>query len=116
MVFEEYLRTRIAVPSYSPAGTVIALDGEEWVGMAAISDWRSRGFMFNEMTGVRAEHRGRGIAVAMKALAIRFARSTDARWLYTFHDARNLAAIGLNRRLGYVDADFDETTLFSGDA
>jgi GNAT superfamily N-acetyltransferase len=63
--------------------------------------------MFNEMTGVRASHRRRGIATAMKVLGIRFARSAGARWLYTVHDVRNSDAIELNRRLGYVQTDFD---------
>jgi RimJ/RimL family protein N-acetyltransferase len=109
--YDEYVKTRIAVAAYSPPGIVVALDEREWIGMSAISDWRSKGFMFNEMTGVRASHRGRGIATAMKVLGIGFARSTGARWLYTIHAARNLRAIRLNRRLGYVDADWEESLL-----
>ena len=110
--FEEYVTARLAVPTYAPAGTVVALARDEWIGLAAVSDWRAKGFAFNEMTGVRADHRGRGVAIAMKLLGIRFARSTGVRWLYTFHAAENAAAIAMNRRLGYVDADFDEATLF----
>jgi RimJ/RimL family protein N-acetyltransferase len=111
--YEEYLATRIDRASYCAPGTFVALEGDAWIGMAALSDWRSRGFMFNEMTGVRADRRGRGIALALKVLGIRFACTTGARWLYTFHDARNVAAIALNRRLAYVDSDFGDE-LFAG--
>jgi RimJ/RimL family protein N-acetyltransferase len=106
--YEEYLADRIDHARYCAAGTMVALEGDAWIGMAGLSDWRSRGFMFNEMTGVRADRRGRGIALALKVLGIRFARTTGARRLYTFHDARNVAAIALNRRLGYVDSDFGD--------
>ena len=109
--YDEYVKTRFAVASYSPAGTVVALDEREWIGMSAISDWRLKGFMFNEMTGVRESHRGRGIATAMKVLGIRFAGSTGARWLYTIHGALNPGAIRMNRRLGYVDADWEDSLL-----
>lgn len=58
---------------------------------------------FSEMTGVLAGHRGRGISLAMKLLAIGFARSNGMRRLRTFHHPGNASAIGMNRRLGFVD-------------
>ena len=42
---------------------------------------------------------------AMKLLAIRFARSRGLRWLRTFHHPGNASAIGMNRRLGFIDED-----------
>ena len=105
--YDEYVTARIAVPAYSPAAIVVALDEQEWVGMSAMSDWRSEGFMFNEMTGVRASHRGRGIAMAMRVSGIRYAQSTGARWLSTIHDPRNVEAIEMNRRLGYVESEWE---------
>ena len=71
--YDEYVKTRFAVASYSPAGTVVALDEREWIGMSAISDWRLKGFMFNEMTGVRESHRGRGIATEALRLVAEWA-------------------------------------------
>lgn len=38
-------------------------------------------------------------------LAIRFATSSGYRWLRTFHHPDNASAIGMNRRLGFVDED-----------
>ena len=45
-----------------------------------------------------------GVSLAMKLLAIRFARSNGYHCLRTFHHPHNANAIGMNRRLGFVDA------------
>lgn len=97
--FEEYLAVRIEVPGYDAAGVVVALDGTEWVGFSMTSI--RPGFAFSEMTGVLAQYRGRGISLALKVLAIEFARKSGRRWLRAFHHPANAAAIGMNRRLGF---------------
>ncbi|MFC7280176.1 GNAT family N-acetyltransferase [Paractinoplanes rhizophilus] len=55
------------------------------------------------MTGVLTSHRGRGLSLALKLLAIRFVRSSGYRRLVTYHHPRNASAIAMNRRLGFVD-------------
>ncbi|MGI5142305.1 MULTISPECIES: GNAT family N-acetyltransferase [unclassified Streptomyces] len=100
--FDEYLAQRIETPTYDPRGVVLAVDGRSWVGMAATSI-RPEGHAFSEMTGVLASHRGRGLSLAMKLLAIDYARSAGVRWLRTLHHPGNAPAIGMNRRLGFVD-------------
>jgi RimJ/RimL family protein N-acetyltransferase len=102
--YAEYHAERIAVDSYDPSAIVIALDGDEWVGMSAASDHRGEGYFFNEMTGVRRSHRARGIAVAMKVIVIERVREVGVPTIRTFHHPDNAAPIALNRRLGYVDA------------
>ncbi|MFI8435082.1 GNAT family N-acetyltransferase [Streptomyces sp. NPDC079020] len=102
--YDEYLSRRIEIPTYDPRGVVLALDGGSWVGMATTSI-QPEGYAFSEMTGLLAGHRGRGISLAMKLLAIGFARSHGAHVLRTFHHPANAAAIGMNRRLGFVDDD-----------
>jgi RimJ/RimL family protein N-acetyltransferase len=105
--FDEYLGERIENDSYDPRGVVIALDDDAWCGLSATSDHRSDGFVFNEMTGVTAAYRGRGISIAMKTLGIGFARLCDVGKIRTVHHPNNKSAIGMNRRLGYVDASWD---------
>lgn len=99
---QEYVAQRIEVPSFMPDGVIIALDGDEWVGMCALSDHLAEGYMFVEMTGVRAEYRKRGIALAMKVLALRFARAAGAPAVRTFHHRENLPAIRANLKLGFA--------------
>lgn len=74
-----------------------------WVGMATTSLRHAEGHAFSEMTGILRSHRGRGISLAMKLLAIGFVRSGGMRWLRTVHHPGNATAIGMNRRLGFVD-------------
>ncbi|MER5421047.1 GNAT family N-acetyltransferase [Streptosporangium roseum] len=107
--FDEYLAQRIEIPTYDPRGVVLAQDGGSWVGMAATSI-RPEGHAFSEMTGVLAGHRGKGISLAMKLLAVGYARSAGVRWLRTLHHPGNASAIGMNRRLGFVD-DGSPTTV-----
>ncbi|MFF5896769.1 GNAT family N-acetyltransferase [Streptomyces argenteolus] len=108
--YEEYLRERVDVPSFDPRGVVLALAGDEWVGMAATSDRRGSGCVFNEMTGVRRAFRGAGVAVAMKVHGMGFADLCGVRLVRTVHHPTNAKVIAMNRMLGYVEADWDELT------
>jgi GNAT superfamily N-acetyltransferase len=103
--FDEYIDDRIEIPTYHPRGVILAISNGVWIGMAATSLRPSEGYAFSEMTGVLPGHRGQGISVAMKLQAIGFARSSHMRWLQTFHHPDNVAAIAMNRRLGFVDAE-----------
>ena len=103
--FEDYLAERIEGPHYDPRGVVLAMDDGAWVGMCTTSLREAEGYAFSEMTGVLASHRGRGISLAMKLLAIRFARSGGYQLLRTFHHPDNANAIAMNRTLGFVDED-----------
>ncbi|MFF4715321.1 GNAT family N-acetyltransferase [Streptomyces eurythermus] len=102
--YEEYAERRFDSPGYDPHGVVIALDGEAWIGMAVTSVHPD--FAFNEMTGVRAAYRGRGIAIAMKTLGLAFAGQRAAATVRTFHHPANTGVIAMNRKLGFVDATF----------
>ncbi len=99
--FAEYLEVRIGAAGYDPAGVIVALDGNDWVGFSMTSI--RPGCAFSDMTGVLAGYRGRGISLALKALAIDFARRSGRRWLRAMHHPANAAAIGMNRRLGFFD-------------
>ncbi|MFC8225328.1 GNAT family N-acetyltransferase [Streptomyces sp. NPDC057287] len=107
--YEEYVRERVDVPSFDARGVVLALAGDEWVGMAATSDRRARGYVFNEMTGVRRGRRGAGVAVAMKVHGMGFAGLCGVHLVRTVHHAANARVIAMNRMLGYADAAWDES-------
>ncbi|MEU4328173.1 GNAT family N-acetyltransferase [Nonomuraea dietziae] len=101
--YDEYLAQRIEVPTFSAEGVVLATLEGEWIGMSTTSLRPDEGYAFSEMTGVLAPHRGRGLSLALKLLAIRFVRSAGYERLITFHHPRNTSAIAMNRRLGFVD-------------
>ncbi len=68
--WEEYLEERIETATYDPRAVVLAMDRGAWVGMATTSLHPAENYAFSEMTGVLASHRGRGLSLAMKLLAI----------------------------------------------
>lgn len=100
--FTEYLDQRIEVDTYDPHGVILAVHGHQWVGMASTSLRPS--FGVSEMTGVLASWRGHGLSVAMSVLAIRYIRSHGRKVLRSAHHPANLAAIEMNRRLGFTDS------------
>jgi len=105
--FDEYLSERIEVSTYNPRGVVIALQGDLWVGMAAISDCRAKGYVFSEMTGVKRNCRGRGIAISMKTLGVEFVRECGVDIIRTVHNSRNTGIITMNKKLGYVEGNWN---------
>jgi GNAT superfamily N-acetyltransferase len=102
--YEEYVEQRIDVPTFDPRGVVIARLADEWAGMSATSLRPDQGVAFSEMTGVLRPYRGAGLSLALKLLAIRFARAAGYRRLLAFHHPRNETAIAMNRRLGFTGA------------
>ena len=77
------------------------------VALAVTSNWIDRGFMFNEMTGVLGKYRRKGIAISVKLLGIKYALVLGAKVIYTSRDFENHHAIRLNRKLGFVDTDWE---------
>jgi mycothiol synthase len=82
----------------------VALDGGEIVGMAGLlpdADHPERAE--NALTAVRRDHRGRGIARALKQHTLHVAPALGLREIYTWTQTGNEAMQALNRSLGYVD-------------
>lgn len=100
--YEEYAAERIDVPTFDPRGVIVARLGAEWAGMSATSLRPDEDFAFSEMTGVLRPYRGGGLSLALKLLAIRFARDAGYTRLVAFHHPGNAVAIAMNRRLGFV--------------
>lgn len=71
--------------------------------LVAVTSLERLGQRWNtKFTSVLAEHRGRGIGVAVKAASISTLFNEGARWFSTGGAAANEASLGANRALGYV--------------
>jgi mycothiol synthase len=103
--FAQYQALELADPDFLPRATFIALDGERWIGLAALMN--GRGFLLNSMTGVVREWRGRGLARWLKLHTIRWAIERGASEIRTFNDSVNEAILGLNRSFGFRVASVD---------
>jgi mycothiol synthase len=97
--FEAFAAEVLEDANFVREGTMIALDGDRWIGLAALE--RGPDFLFASMTGVVREWRGRGLARWLKLATIRHALESGFAELRTVNDAENAAILALNRTLGF---------------
>lgn len=83
-----------------PECSIVALDGERVAGFTTTGR-ASKTDGHTWMTGVNREHRGKGIAQALKVEAIARAKARGMRALLTTNDEPNQAMRGINAKLGY---------------
>jgi GNAT superfamily N-acetyltransferase len=95
--FEEMMRA----DWFRAEGQLLAVDGETWVGLAAVRLIPESQEAYNEHTGVLRAYRGRKIAQALKILAARYARQHGALKLRTDNNSDNKPILAINRKLGY---------------
>ncbi len=88
-----------------PPSLLIAVGAaDDVVGIAFVNPHDARpGTAAHRFTGVLSQHRGRGIATALKIESIRWAAVNGVRSLRTSNDEKNTAMQLINQRLGYVE-------------
>ena len=91
----------IKAPWFNRKGQLLAVDGDQWVGMAPVSVYTEPHTAYNLHTGVLPAHRGRKIATSLKVLAARYARQNGADRIITDNNLRNTPILAINRKLGY---------------
>jgi GNAT superfamily N-acetyltransferase len=103
--YESFVAEELGDPAFRPAGTFVALDGTDWVGLCAQST--GHGHLLTSMTGVVRRWRRRGLAHWLKLHSIRHALEADAREIRTYNDESNADMLALNRALGFVPVETD---------
>ncbi|MEO0598120.1 MAG: GNAT family N-acetyltransferase [Chloroflexota bacterium] len=83
-------------------GQHLAVDDERYVGLGAIGFSDDGQHAYNAYTGVDADYRGRGIALALKVIGACYAKANGATVLITDNDSENKAMLHINFKLGYV--------------
>lgn len=86
---------------FRPESQLLAVEGEAWVGLAAVRLIPEAEEAYNATTGVIRGYRRRKIALALKVLAARYARQHGARQIRTDNDSLNAPILLINQRLGY---------------
>jgi mycothiol synthase len=86
-------------PKFIPEACFIAVRGDAWIGYSNLSVGED-GFN-TEMTGVRRDDRGQGVATLLKLSTIRYTQEHGNGRLWTVNDAVNTAIIALNEKLGF---------------
>lgn len=85
---------------FDAAGEFVALEGDRWVAVSGIAEI-SPGEYYNQHAGVYREYRGRGIASALKALALRYVKQKGGTVIRTNNDSDNAPMLGINAKFGY---------------
>jgi mycothiol synthase len=103
--FENWLEHEMGGSGDRPDATFVALAGDEVVGWAKFSLTAAQPkSAFHDLTAVKRAWRGRGIAGALKATQIRWAKDNGFEELRTRNEERNEPIRRLNARLGYRPA------------
>ena len=102
--FEEFERDVCTSSWYHPDAQIVAIDTStgEWAAMSAITVFEGSDHAYNLFTGTDVSYRGRKLAQAVKALALRRARLFGVNAVRTSHNSENEAMIAIDTRLGYV--------------
>lgn len=101
MPFEAFNEMFNTASWFRPEGQILAADGDEYIGLAAVSYFAETNSMHNEITGVLPAYRGRKIAQALKLLTIHYAKAFGAATIRTNNDSENAPMLAINRKLGY---------------
>lgn len=100
------MRERLAGFELEPEACFVALDGDAWVGYTLLDPRLSRGGRLEQgWTGVLPAYRRRGIATALKALGIGYARANGFRAIVTAPRRRNLPSLGMSTKAGFRPAE-----------
>ncbi|MGZ4439471.1 MAG: N-acetyltransferase family protein [Gaiellaceae bacterium] len=100
--FEAWLVHDMQGPGDRPEATFVAVAGDEAVGYAKLSlSSTAPTRAYNDLTAVKRDWRGRGIARALKSAQIGWAKANGFELLKTTNDERNTAMRRLNEQLGY---------------
>ncbi len=91
----------IQAPWFRREGQLLAVDGDQWIGMAPVSLFPETHSAYNLHTGVLPAYRGRKIATSLKVLAARYARQNGALSILTDSNLRNAPILAINRKMGY---------------
>jgi GNAT superfamily N-acetyltransferase len=101
--FDHFVAQTVNTPNAAPDAFFLAHDRGRYVGVSAL--FRSvaePGILYQGLTGVLRDYRGRGIATALKLRTVRYARENGCLELRTWNDGRNRPMLRINEALGFV--------------
>lgn len=101
--FEEYRRMTMDPRWFDRSGAFVAMSNGKIVGMSTVNKGSGEfnGQMYVDFTGVLREHRGRGLATALKVRALDYAKSLGATMVRTENNTDNPVMRAVNKKLGF---------------
>jgi GNAT superfamily N-acetyltransferase len=105
----QFIEEEFASPTFLPGGWLVALAGEQYVGLIALVKFGDDVQTLDiALTGVIGSYRRRGIATALKVRSVEFAQAIGAKYIETNNEEHN-PMYQLNLQLGFQPqpADLD---------
>lgn len=100
---DEFVRNLIEHPNTLLDGYFVAKDGDRYIGESFLSRNKEEpDHLYQGLTGVRREYRGRGVAMALKLKTIKYARDHGYTMIKTWNATTNERMLAINARLGFV--------------
>lgn len=101
--YENWKKVILGASWFQPAGQIIALDGDKFVGLSAISYSAEEQIGYIMISGVDAAYRDRKIMQALKLRAINYARAMGATRIVTHVETVNAPMRAINQKFGFVE-------------
>jgi len=104
VTFAEWKKDWTDAPSFLPDAFFVAIDGQgRWLGMSNLQrSIEDPSFIWQGLTGVRREARGRGLAMALKVMTVRYAQRLGVDHIKTWNDQRNQPMLAINVAMGFA--------------
>ena len=102
IAYEQWLAFDMRDPGLIPEAYAIAKHGTQYIGLSTVRhlDKEPTG-LFQALTGVRREYRGKGVAFAMKLRVIGYAKKNRYEKIKTENATTNASMYGINMKLGF---------------
>jgi GNAT superfamily N-acetyltransferase len=100
--YDQWVSFEMKNPNLIPEAYMIAKDDDRYVGTSVV--WRLKKephSLYQGLTGVIREYRGRGIAMTLKLRVLDFARRNGFDHIRTFNASTNEEMLAINRKLGF---------------
>jgi len=104
ITFEEWRQHWIDAPSFLTDAFFIAIDRDgRWLGMSNLQrSIEDPSFIWQGLTGVRREARGKGLAMALKLETVRYAQAIGVDHIKTWNDQSNRPMLAINEAMGFA--------------
>ncbi|MGC4042595.1 MAG: GNAT family N-acetyltransferase [Armatimonas sp.] len=101
--FEEWEKTLLSGPNFRPDSFFLAVAPDDsYAGISMLFHKQATKDLTTGLTGVRRAWRRHGVALALKLMAIDYAKSLGAPQIYTENATTNVGMLSINQKLGFV--------------
>ena len=99
---EQFQKQFVENPNVLPEGWVVAVENGRYIGNSSLEKGSQPGGISTGFTGVLRDYRRRGLATALKALTMDWAKQAGYQFIRTGNEENN-PMLTLNKKLGFQE-------------